>query len=147
MRRARKGGSEAIGHSRGGPTTKIHAVVDALGNPVRLSLTEGQVHDITQAAELHGFVHHANVLADKGYDSDALIAVLEARACIPIIAPRDCRAGRRRRYDQHIYKDRFLVECFFQKIKRNRRLSMRFEKLSAHFLGMLTLASALIWTL
>lgn len=121
--------------------------MDALGNPVKLSLTEGQVHDVTQAVELLGFVHDANVLADKGYDSDALIAFLEARACIPIIPPRDCRAGRRRQYDKHVYKERFLVECFFQKIKRNRRLSMRFEKLAAHFLGMLTLASALIWTL
>jgi transposase len=121
--------------------------VDALGNPVRLSVTEGQVHDITQAAELLGSVHQANVIADKGYDSDALIAVLAERDCAAVIPPRDCRAGRRREYDKHVYKERFLVECFFQKIKRNRRLSMRFEKLAAHFLGMLTLASALIWAL
>ena len=121
--------------------------MDALGNPVRLSLTEGQVHDITQAVELLGFVHEANVIADKGYDSDALIADVEARGCIAIIPPRTCRAGRPRNYDTHVYKERFLVECFFQKLKRNRRLSMRFEKLAAHFLGMLTLASALVWTL
>jgi transposase len=121
--------------------------VDALGNPVQLSLTEGQVHDITQAAELLGFVHDANVIADKGYDSDVLIADLEVRACIAIIPPRDCRAGRRRKYDKHIYKERFLVECFFQKIKRNRRIAMRFEKLSAHFLGMVMLAAILLWAL
>ena len=122
-------------------------MVDALGNPVRLSLTEGQIHDVTQAADLLSFVHDANVLADKGYDSDVLIADLEARGCIATIPPRACRAGRRRKYDTHVYKERFLVECFFQKIKRNRRLSMRFEKLAAHFLGMLMLAAVLLWTL
>lgn len=92
-------------------------------------------------------MHEANVIADKGYDSDALLATIEAQGCTPIIPPRDCRAGRRRKYDTHVYKERCLVECFFQKIKRNRRLSMRFEKLAAHFLGMLTIASALIWAL
>jgi transposase len=121
--------------------------VDALGNPVRLSLTEGQVHDVTQAVELLGFVHDAVVIADKAYDSDVLIADLEARACSALIPPRTCRAGRPRKYDTHVYKERFLVECLFQKLKRNRRISMRFEKLAAHFLGMLTLASALIWAL
>jgi transposase len=121
--------------------------VDALGNPVRFSLTEGQVHDVTQATELLSQVSNANVLADKGYDSDALVAFVESRKCVAIIPSRDCRAGRRRKYDRYIYKERCLVECFFQKIKRNRRLSMRFEKLAAHFLGMLTIASALIWAL
>ena len=121
--------------------------MDALGNPVRLSVTEGQVHDVTQAATLLDPISDANVLADKGYDSDALVAVVQARGCTAVIPSRDCRAGRRRRYDKHVYKERFLVECFFQKIKRNRRLSMRFEKLAAHFLGMLTIASALIWAL
>lgn len=122
-------------------------VVDALGNAVRISLTEGQAHDITQAAELLSHVHDANVIADKGYDSDALIAAVEARGCVAIIPPRSCRIGRPRSYDKHLYKERCLVECFFQRIKRNRRISMRFEKLAAHFLGMVTLAAALLWAL
>lgn len=121
--------------------------MDSLGNPVRLSLTEGQVHDVTQAAALLCHVREANIIADKAYDSDALLVAVQAQGCIAIIPPRNCRAGRPRQYDKHLYKERRLVECFFQKIKRNRRLSMRFEKLAAHFLGMLTLASALIWAL
>ena len=122
-------------------------VVDALGNAVRISLTEGQAHDITQAAGLLSGIFDANVVADKGYDSDSLIAAIEARGCVAIIPPRTCRIGRQRSYDKHVYKERCLVECFFQKIKRNRRISMRFEKLAAHFLGMVTLAAVLLWAL
>jgi transposase len=121
-------------------------VVDALGNAVRISLTEGQVHDVTQAPELLSRIHNANVVADKGYDSDAVVALIEAHGCVAVIPPRTCRT-RIRPYDKHVYKERCLVECFFQKIKRNRRISMRFEKLAAHFLGMVTLAAALLWAL
>jgi IS5 family transposase len=66
-------------------TTKIHAIVDALGNPVALSLTPGQSHDITQATLLLDQVEPDAFLADKGYDSDALVATLEARGITPVI--------------------------------------------------------------
>ncbi len=122
-------------------------VVDALGNAVRISLTEGQAHDITQAPELLCHLRNANVVADKGYDSDAIVAMLEASGCVAVIPPRTCRVGRSRSYDKHLYKERCLVECFFQKIKRNRRISMRFEKLAAHFLAMVTIAAVLLWAL
>lgn len=122
-------------------------VVDALGNAVRLSLTEGQAHDITQAPELLSHLRDANVVADKGYDSDALVAMLEANGCVAVIPPRTCRIGKPRSYDKHLYKERCLVECFFQKVKRNRRISMRFEKLAAHFLAMVTIAAVLLWAL
>lgn len=121
-------------------------VVDALGNAVRLALTEGQTHDVTQAPELLSHVCNATVVADKGYDSDAVIAMLEASRCVAVIPPRTCRAGRRS-YDKHLYKERCLVECFFQKIKRNRRIAMRFEKLAAHFLAMVMIAAVLLWAL
>lgn len=114
---------------------------------MRISLTEGQAHDVTQAPKLLSDAWNANVVADKGYDSDALIAAVEARGCVAVIPARTCRSGRRRSYDRHVYKERFLVECFFQKIKRNRRISMRFEKLAAHFLGMVTIAAVLLWAL
>ena len=65
----KKTGSECIGRSRGGPSTKIHAVVDGLGNPTKIALTEGQVHDVTQAAELLSLAMSTSVLGDKGYDS------------------------------------------------------------------------------
>jgi transposase len=144
MRPAQKKTDQEIGHSRGGPTTKIHARVDALGSPVHLHLTEGQVHDVTQAETLLEDVHDANVIADKGYDSNAVIAFTEARGCNAVIPPRANRIEPRA-YDKHLYKERCLVECFFQKIKRNRRIAMRFEKLAVHFLAMLHLACILIW--
>lgn len=120
--------------------------MDALGNPVRFSLTAGQVHDITEAAALLSGVHDANVIGDKGYDWDALVLDIARRNCVAVIPPRKCRALRRH-YDRHLYKERFLVECFFQKIKRNRRIAMRYEKLAAHFLAMVMLSAALVWTL
>ena len=120
--------------------------MDALGNPVRLTLTQGQVHDVTQAALLLESIHDANVLGDKAYDSKALTDDLESRRCIAVIPSRNC-CTIQRKIDLHLYKERFLVECFFQKIKRHRRIAMRFEKLAAHFLAMVSLAAILIWTL
>lgn len=64
---------EALGRSRGGFSTKIHALVDALGNPLKLTLSEGQRHEITQANILSEKVTQAIVIADKGYDSEAFI--------------------------------------------------------------------------
>jgi transposase len=88
-------------------TTKIHAIVDALGNPVALSLTPGQSHDITQAVPLLDQVEPDAFLADKGYDSDALIATLEARGITPVIPP---KANRRapRKTDFALYCERNL---------------------------------------
>jgi transposase len=120
--------------------------VDALGNPVRLTLTEGQVHDITQAPSLLDAIYDANILADKGYDSKALIDAIEARGCTAVIPSRSCCTVQRH-IDLELYKERFLVECFFQKIKRHRRIAMRFEKLAAHFLAMVSIAAILIWGL
>ena len=66
-RRPQKGGfDQAIGRSRGGPTTKIHVIVDALGNPLALRLTGGQVHDITQAEALAAEVQPEALFGDKG---------------------------------------------------------------------------------
>jgi len=137
-------GPQAIGQSRGGPTTKIHAVVDALGNPIRIELTEGQVHDVTRASSLITGFEGANILADKGYDADALIQQIESQGCIPVIPSKRNRT-KIRPYDRDTYKERHLVENFFQKIKRFRRVAMRFEKLATRFLAMVHLASIMVW--
>lgn len=140
----KKSGSERIGHSRGGPSTKIHVVVDALGNPIKVELTEGQVHDVTQAPELLKEATSAFVLGDKGYDSDAVVAQIEAQGSQAVIPP---RRGRRvaRSYDRHLFRSRFLVEQFFGRIKRCRRVATRYEKLAVTFLGMVLLACILVW--
>ncbi len=75
----KKGGDQAIGRSRGGLTTKVHACMVGLDNPIRLILTGGQVADITQGAALIEAIPNEAVIADKGYDSDALVEVIEAR--------------------------------------------------------------------
>lgn len=142
----KSGGQEnqALGRSRGGFSTKIHASVDALGNPLRFLLTGGQRHDITQAEGLIADFDFERVIADRSYDAEeflALIAVKEAEAVIP---PRKNRKEPRE-YDLHLYKERHLIECFFNKIKHYRRLFSRFEKLDQRLLGFLSFAGALIW--
>jgi transposase len=101
MRRAQKGGAEdeAIGRSRGGLSTKIHALVDALGNPLRFILTPGQAHESKQAECLIAGFHFDKLLADKGYDSDhfrAVIAAAGAEAVVPPIGSRKAAIPLRR---------------------------------------------------
>lgn len=140
----KKGDPQAIGKSRGGPSTKIHAVVDALGNPVRFTTTEGNRHDVTEAAELLKPCKDANVIADKAYDSQDLESQLLDRNCTVVIPSRSTNKVQRN-VDGHLYKERFLVECFFEKIKRKRRIATRYEKLAKHYLAMVTIASILLW--
>lgn len=99
---------EAMGKSRGGLSTKIHAAVDALGNPVRL-LAAGQVSEHTQAEALIGGFRTDFVLADKGYDSDAFVAVIKGTGGTAVIPPRSNRKTPRE-YDKDIHKERNLVE-------------------------------------
>jgi transposase len=142
----KNGGQEeqALGRSRGGFSTKIHIAVDGLGNPLRLILTAGQCHDCPQAESLmEGYSIHV-LIADKGYDSAALIEALNALGIQAVIPPRSNRREQRE-YDKHLYKERHLVECFINKIKHYRRVFSRFEKLSKNYLGFLSFVSALIW--
>jgi len=76
----KKGGQaeQALGRGRGGFSTKIHVNVDALGNPVRFTLTGGQRHDITQADVLIAGYKGEYVIADKSYDADAFRQVVKA---------------------------------------------------------------------
>ena len=135
---------QAIGRSRGGLTTKIHAIVDALGNPVALSLTPGQAADITQAVPLLDQVEPDALLADKGYDSDALIETLEERGITPVIPP---KANRRqpRKTDFALYRERNLVERFFNRLKQYRALATRYDKLANTFLAAVALVCVLFW--
>jgi transposase len=132
---------EALGRSKGGFTTKIHALVDALGNPIKFLLTPGQRHDITQAKELTAAVVDIPVLGDKSYDVDHFVATLEAKECIP---PRKNRK-KPRSYDEYLYRERHAVECFFGKIKHFRRIFSRYDKIARSYLSFLYFAGALIW--
>lgn len=141
-----KGGNEtqALGRSKGGFTTKIHALVDGLGNPIKFIVTGGHRNDITQAAELLKEQRNTSVLADKGYDSQEFIDTLEKQGCSAVIPSRK-NAKNPRNIDKELYKERFLVEAFFSKLKHFRRVFARFDKTTAAFSGFLHLAGALIW--
>ena len=125
-------------------TTKIHAIVDALGNPVALSLTPGQVADITEAAPLLEKVEPRALLADKGYDSDALVETLETRGIEPVI-PSKANRKAPRKTDFALYCERNLVERFFNKIKHYRGIATRYDKLASTFLAGVLLVCVVIW--
>ena len=137
---------EALGRSKGGFTTKIHALVDGLGNPLKFTLTSGQRDEITQAEALTKNVHNSTVVADKGYDSSAFVASLESKGCEIVIPLRKNRKVKRD-YDKHLYKERHLIECFFGKIKHFRRIFSRFDKTAMVFMGFLNFVGALVWLL
>ncbi len=138
------GGQEALGRSRGGFSTKIHALVDALGNPLKFMLTPGQRNDITQAEALTENISNSTIVADKGYDSNTFITNLKSKGCKVVIPPKRNRKMQRE-YDKHVYKERHLIECFFGKIKHFRRIFSRFDKTAVVFMGFLNFVGALIW--
>jgi transposase len=111
---------------------------------LRLILTGGNRHDVTQAQALLEGWETERVMADKGYDSDAvlvLIAAMEAEAVIP---PKKNRVEQRV-YDKEFYKERHLVECFFNKLKQFRRVFSRFDQTARNYLAFVQFASMMIW--
>jgi transposase len=138
--------AEALGRSRGGFTTKIHATVEALGLPLDFELTGGQASDIGQADTLLARIPEGAgaLVGDKGYDSDDFVQAVEAKRMAVVIPPRSHRKTPRT-VDWFVYKERHVVECFFNKIKHYRRIFSRFEKLARNYMGMLRFVSALVW--
>lgn len=135
---------EALGRSKGGFTTKIHAVVDALGQAVRFTLTPGNRNDITQASLLVDGLENTQIIADKAYDADYLIEQIQSQQSTPVIPARSHRKNQRD-FDKHLYKERHLIECFFNKIKHFRRVFARFDKKASSFAGFLAYASFILW--
>ena len=135
---------QALGRSRGGFSTKIHALVDGLGNPLDFILTGGQVADVTQAKPLLEGRKADNAIMDKAYDADEVINQIESQNMIAVIPPKSNRTCQRD-YDRHLYKERHLVECFINKIKHYRRIFSRFDKTARNFMSFVRFAAALIW--
>jgi len=140
---AKSSGPQAIGRSRGGLTTKIHTLVDALGNPINFSLTAGQVHDLDGANALLKNVDAQALLGDKAYDADALINTLEEREITPVIPPKANRKTKRPR-DFVLYCERNLIERFFNRIKHFRAIATRYDKLSRNFLAGIHLVATIV---
>jgi transposase len=124
-------------------STKIHVLVDALGNPVRLRLSPGQAHDLTYAQSLIEDVDPGALIADKAFDADAFIDSLKRRAITPVIPPKSNRKTPRP-CDFALYRERNLVERFFNKLKHFRAIATRYDKLAKTFLAGVQLACATI---
>ena len=136
---------EAIGRSKGGLSTKIHATTDALGNPLGFHLTPGQACDLDGADQLLTDLVADTVLADKAYDADErVIERLEAQGKTAVIPPKRNRTSPRE-YDKHLYKARHLIENFFAKLKQYRAIATRYDKRAVNFLGAIYLTASVIW--
>ncbi len=133
-----------MGRSRGGLSTKIHMLCDALGMPIKFILTGGQESDYLQAIPLLNAEQADYVIADKGYDSNAIIGYIESMGAIPVI-PSRCNRIKSRSYDKFLYKDRNLIERLFNRLKQFRRIATRFEKLKISFASFLYLACIYLW--
>jgi transposase len=139
-----KKGDQALGRSRGGWGTKIHALVEGLGMLAKFRLTGGQAGDSPQAMPLMGNLKPASVAADKAYDSGEILTHLEAIGAAAVIPS---RKGRRvqRPLDKHAYRSRNLVERFFARLKQFRRVATRYDKLAERFASFIEVAAAFIW--
>ena len=134
-----------MGRSRGGLTTKIHAVVDVNGLPIALKLTEGQAHDGRSAADMLDTIGQGQILlADRAYDSDALRRDLAERGAWANVKPMPGRLNIPA-FSSFLYRFRNLVERFFNKLKHFRAVATRFEKHDANYLALIKLAAARIW--
>ena len=134
-----------MGRSRGGLTSKIHALVDAEGRPVTLRLTAGQVADCAEAEALIDGLGDGNILlADKGYDSNAIRAKAAERKAWANIPPKSNRKGSFA-FSLWVYRQRNLVERFFNRIKHFRGIATRYDKRPENFLAAVKLVAARLW--
>ena len=135
-----------IGLSRGGKNTKIHAIVDGLGYPIRLIFTSGEVHDSKQGVPLiEGFnIANSAILGDKAYGTVEILTYVRSNGGEVVIPPKS-NAIDPWECDYSHYKERHVVECFFNKIKHFRRVATRYDKLSSMFQAFVYLAAIMLW--
>ena len=134
-----------MGRSRGGLTSKIHALVDAEGRPVNIRLTGGQIADCTEADALtEGLGEGDILLADKGYDSNTIRIKAAKRGAWANIPPKANRKGGFS-FSSWVYRQRNLVERFFNRIKHFRGIATRYDKRPDNYLAAVKLVAARIW--
>ena len=133
-----------MGRSCGGFSSKIHACCDALGNPIRFILTAGQEGDSPQTLDLLAGLPFGGLLADKAYDTDAIVEFVIKQGATVVIPPKSNRVVERD-YDKILYKERNWVERLFNRLKHYKRVATRYDKTSASYLGFLALASSMLW--
>ena len=144
-RRKRGAQEQAIGKSRGGRTTKIHAVVDEEGRIIAFELTGGNRHDIKPAPDLIETLPPAkSLLADAAYDSEAFRTFLTDRGTTPVIKQNPTRK-REHPFDKDAYRGRNIIERAFSHLKDWRRVATRYDKLARNFRSTVILAAIMRW--
>ena len=139
--------SQAIGRSRGGRTTKIHALTDRFCRPLAFLLTGGQVADCKAGALLLERLPACRiVLADKGYDSDAIRRQTEATGAAPNIPPKVNRLWKPC-FSPVLYRGRNAIERMFGRLKDFRRIATRYDRLATNYLAAVCLAATLSYWL
>jgi transposase len=126
-------------------STKIHATVDALGNPLSFHLTGGQACDLDGAEVLLPQLESDILLADKGYDADERVLIPWQQAGKTAVIPPKANRKVQREYDKELYKARHLIENFFEKLKQYRAIATRYDKTARNFLAAVYLVAAAIW--
>ena len=134
-------GDQALGRSRGGFSSKVHAACDALGNPLRFDLAAGQAGDAPRALGLIDGVKTKAVLADRAYDSDAILKAVRAKKAEAVIPPHPARSEQRKT-NWFLYKERHKIEVMFGYMKHYRRVFSRFDKLARRYLAFVHFTAA-----
>ena len=132
-----------MGRSQGGFGTKLHLICDGEGTPMALAVSPGQEHETQQAIRLLEEAtawpqQPAQVAGDKGYSAGWLRQWLRERTIEPVIAHQKNEKARRGKFDQKTYRRRNAIERRLNSLKWLRRVATRYEKLAAHYLGMVT---------
>jgi len=147
LRIGRKRGEQkqAVGRSRGGRNTKIHALADAKGRLIAILLTGGEAHDCPVAERLIRRVKPPKrMLGDKAYDSAELREELDERGTRPVIPNRSNRK-QPFRFSKRLYKLRWRIEAAFNRLKDFRRIATRYDRLAQNYLASVCLVAALVW--
>jgi transposase len=126
-------------------STKLHATVDALGNPTGFLLTPGQACDLEGAAALLPVLEAPIIIADKGYDADARVLQPLAQAGKTAVIPPKANRKTQRSYDKDLYQARHLIENFFCKLKQFRAIATRYDKTARNFLAAVYCAAVTVW--
>jgi transposase len=134
----------AIGKTQGGWTTKIHAIVNIKGKPLKVGITQGQVNDNVVALDFLTEYAVSNIIADKAYDTNAIRKFIEEHGGKAVI-PNQARRTHKIPYNKRTYKKRNFIERFFQRIKGWRRIATRYEKSGIAYLNMVVVACICFW--
>jgi transposase len=144
-RRKRGEQKQAVGRSRGGRNTKIHALADAKGRLLAILLTGGQAHDYPVAKRLiRRVAPPKHMLGDTAYDGDGLREELDQRGTKPVI-PNHPNRKHPLSFDKRLYKLRWRIESAFNRLKDFRRIATRYDRLARNYLASVCLAAALAW--